>query len=116
MAADGFADDHPNLIEELVAQRERNPTSARAFQAQLDALLRSDRSQLVSQIRSPTLVLHGDHDPLVPLPNGELLADRIEGAELVIIPGCGHMPHLEKPAESAAHIREFLAVGRASPG
>lgn len=44
----------------------------------------------LSSIDVPTLVLHGSHDPLFPLPHGEALAAVISGARLVVIPGMGH--------------------------
>ena len=42
-------------------------------------------------ITTPTLVVHGEIDRLVPLANGEILADRIPGAELVVVPGANHV-------------------------
>jgi 3-oxoadipate enol-lactonase len=110
LTSDGFADDQADLIEMLVAQRERNPTSRAVFDGQLHALLSSDRSQLVADIRARTLVVHGDHDPLVPPENGRRLSARIPGAQFVLLPGCGHLPHLEKPVETANAIRAFLAA------
>lgn len=106
-----FADDHAELIEMLVAQRERNPTTGAAFQAQLEAIFRSDRSELVTKIQCPTLIIHGDLDPLVPVGNGRKLAERIPNNRFVLLEGCGHMPHLEMPAQAAAAIREFLREG-----
>ena len=41
-------------------------------------------------IALPTLVAHGDRDPLFPLPHGEALAAMIPGAELLVLPGMGH--------------------------
>lgn len=41
-------------------------------------------------ITAPTLVVHGDHDPLLPLPHGEALRDAIPGAELLVLQGAGH--------------------------
>ncbi|WP_202868297.1 alpha/beta fold hydrolase [Kribbella sindirgiensis] len=38
----------------------------------------------------PVLVLHGDADPLLPLPHGESVRDAVPGARLVILPGMGH--------------------------
>jgi pimeloyl-ACP methyl ester carboxylesterase len=38
----------------------------------------------------PTLVMHGDHDALLPLPHGEALRDTIRDAQLVVLPGAGH--------------------------
>jgi pimeloyl-ACP methyl ester carboxylesterase len=41
-------------------------------------------------ITAPTLVMHGDHDPLLPLPHGHALRDAIPGAELLVLEGAGH--------------------------
>ena len=41
-------------------------------------------------VRAPTLVLHGSHDPLVPLAGGEDTAANIPGAHLRIVPGMSH--------------------------
>jgi pimeloyl-ACP methyl ester carboxylesterase len=38
----------------------------------------------------PVLVLHGDADPLLPLPHGEAVRDAVPGARLVVLPGMGH--------------------------
>jgi pimeloyl-ACP methyl ester carboxylesterase len=38
----------------------------------------------------PTLVIHGDDDPLFPLPHGQALAREIPGAELLVLEGVGH--------------------------
>ncbi|HKP56587.1 MAG TPA: alpha/beta fold hydrolase [Polyangiales bacterium] len=110
LTSDGFADDHPDLIDMLVSQRERNPTSLPTFKAQFEAIMNSDRSQLVEKIKAPTLVIHGDLDPLIPPKNGLLLSQRIAGARFELIEGCGHLPHLEKSVETAALIRDFFAA------
>jgi pimeloyl-ACP methyl ester carboxylesterase len=47
------------------------------------------RSRLPS-IDVPTVVIHGDADPLFPLPHGEALAREIPGARLVVLPHTGH--------------------------
>ena len=41
-------------------------------------------------IAAPTLVVHGDRDPVFPLPHGEALRDAIPGAELLVLEGAGH--------------------------
>lgn len=42
------------------------------------------------EITTPTLVIHGDQDPLFPLPHGEALAREIPGARLAVLPHTGH--------------------------
>jgi pimeloyl-ACP methyl ester carboxylesterase len=76
----------------------------------LDALARRYR-----EIRAPTLVLHGERDPLIRLAHAERLAREIPPAELVPIPRCGHFPQEECPEEVAGKLRPFLervGVGR----
>ncbi len=41
-------------------------------------------------LRVPVLVVHGDMDPLLPLPHGAAVRDAIPGARLVVLPGAGH--------------------------
>lgn len=58
---------------------------------QLLAVLASgSREALLRRIERPTLVLHGDADPLVPPAHGEHTAACIPGARLEMVPGMGH--------------------------
>ena len=49
-----------------------------------------DRTEAVRGIGVPTLVVHGDSDPLINVSAGRRTAELITGAELLIIPGMGH--------------------------
>ena len=49
-----------------------------------------DRSELLARIQSPTLVIHGQADPLVPVAAGHDLQARIAGARADVLPGMGH--------------------------
>jgi pimeloyl-ACP methyl ester carboxylesterase len=58
---------------------------------QLAAILASgSRKTALAQVRTPTLVIHGDGDPLVPIEGGHDTAESIPGAEMLIIEGMGH--------------------------
>lgn len=61
------------------------------------------------RVKSPTLVIWGKQDGLVPLAHGEAYRNAIAGAELKVIDRCGHSPQLERPAEFVALVEEFLA-------
>ena len=67
------------------------------------------RRARLAQVRTPTLVLHGEDDPLIKLPAAEDTAKAIPGARLVTIPGWGHdipVPLVPRIAgEIAAHAR-----------
>ncbi len=49
-----------------------------------------DRRSRLKTITAPTIVLHGEDDPLVPIQGGEDTAKTIPGAQLRRIPGMGH--------------------------
>jgi len=59
------------------------------------------------QITTPTLVIHGEFDPILPLENGKALAAGIPKAQLLVLPGIGHeLPQAELPliADSVARL------------
>lgn len=73
---------------QLVFLRGLNPAGVAR---QLAAILASgNRKPALREVRVPTLVIHGDDDPLVPVACGVDVADAIPGAQLLRIPGMGH--------------------------
>ncbi|MCF8066026.1 MAG: alpha/beta hydrolase, partial [Desulfarculaceae bacterium] len=61
------------------------------------------------QIKTPTLVLTGDADVLIPPGNSEILARRIHGAKLVVVSGGGHQILVEQPEACNQAVLSFLA-------
>jgi pimeloyl-ACP methyl ester carboxylesterase len=64
-----------------------------------------DRSALLSRITAPTRVVHGEDDPLVPVPSAHDLVAKISNAVSDIIPGMGHdlpLPLLPRLANGIA--------------
>lgn len=58
---------------------------------QLAAILASsDRSAALGQVKVPTLVVHGDADPLIGPSGGRATADAVPASQLLLIPGMGH--------------------------
>ncbi|CAA9227183.1 MAG: Carboxyl esterase, a/b hydrolase [uncultured Actinomycetospora sp.] len=49
-----------------------------------------DRTAALADVRVPTLVVHGEDDPLVQVAGGRATAAAVPGAELLVIPGMGH--------------------------
>lgn len=82
---------HPERIEEDLVERSRIPATPTGYFGQIQAAARHDVWDGLPGIVVPTLVVHGDADILVPTENGRRIAARIPGAELVPIPGAGHM-------------------------
>jgi 3-oxoadipate enol-lactonase len=108
IAAPGFADAHPEVLNDIVQTALQAPTPRFVFMRQIGAIMASDRYADLPTIDAPTLVIHGDADPLVPYANAETLVERIPGAQLVRLRGCGHLAMWEQPAELTRVLLEFL--------
>ena len=85
-------------------------TGAAGFIRQQTAIMhRPDSRPDLGAIRCPTLVLVGRDDELTPPDRAEEMAHGIAGARLVVLPECGHLSTLERPAEVTAALMAWLA-------
>jgi pimeloyl-ACP methyl ester carboxylesterase len=97
-----------DLVQGIIDMFARS--SAEVFGAQIDALLaRPDASALLEQVHCPTLVLCGAEDSWAPAARHEEMAARITGATLTLVPRCGHMSTLERPAEVTRALVDWRA-------
>jgi len=71
------------------------------------------RRERLGRVITPTLVLHGEHDPLVKLEAGKDTAKHITGAKLVTIPGWGHDLPMELVDRIADEVAGHAASARA---
>lgn len=62
---------------------------------------------LADAVRCPAVVVHGEHDAIVPPAWGAALADRL-GARHVVLPGAGHCPQISEPTTVAALVSGAL--------
>jgi pimeloyl-ACP methyl ester carboxylesterase len=69
---------------------------------------RFDVMEHLGGIAAPTLVIAGSADQLTTLKYARFLAENIAGAHLTIIEGAGHMVMLERPAEVAGAVQDWL--------
>jgi pimeloyl-ACP methyl ester carboxylesterase len=63
----------------------------------------------VKAIDLPTLIIWGDEDPSIPVEFAHRLHRDIRGSELHVFPRVGHLPHEERPQETASLILNFLS-------
>ncbi|MBE9095184.1 alpha/beta fold hydrolase [Tychonema sp. LEGE 07203] len=63
----------------------------------------------VSQIQQQTLILWGKQDRILGTADAAKFESAIGNSQLIWIPDCGHVPHLEKPQITAQHILDFTA-------
>ena len=64
---------------------------------------------LLPCVRTPTLLVWGREDAITPIDSGAIYQRAIPRSRLVVIENCGHMPEMEKPAEFARLVENFLA-------
>ena len=121
------ADIAPALVDVLVAARApeavRHQVQASVaalrtgpYRQALAAIVTTDFRPVLPGIGVPTLVIVGDEDRVTPPVNSEELTRAIPGAQLVTIPGAGHLSNLDQPQAFEAALRPFLSghAGRAT--
>ncbi|MCJ0907470.1 hypothetical protein [Rhodococcus sp. ARC_M6] len=69
-----------------------------------------DVSDLLAQVRAPTLVVHRAHDRAAPVEQAAALAGGIAGAQLTVLPGRSHLPYAGDADALVATVRRFLGL------
>jgi pimeloyl-ACP methyl ester carboxylesterase len=82
--------DEAALRERIASDFNRAYTPAGFLRQYVGVLASPDRRPKLAGVKAPTVVIHGEVDPLVPLAGGKDTAENIPGAELLVIPGMGH--------------------------
>lgn len=95
-----------HTVEALLA---RTTFSAEPFQQFEDEMATFDIRDRVAEIRSPTLIVMGDHDAPDVREGSYLMHERIPHAQLFVVPGCGHWPPIERPDLFFPAVLRFLA-------
>jgi 3-oxoadipate enol-lactonase len=97
------------IDEDMVIRLQWFP-SALGYMGQLQGISAWEAYSRLSQISAPTLIIHGEADILVPAANAGIIASRITGAKLVLIPHAGHVFWTYQPEATHRAVLEFLAA------
>ena len=62
----------------------------------------------LNESKARVLIVHGSDDFIVPVSNSEKLAQMMPKAQLVVMPGVGHMPHEEDAAKFLDAVKKFI--------
>lgn len=111
--APGFAENHPEVVDELVVYRLSGPVPLEAYQAQTAiGLALMDEAACfehrLKNLKIPVVVFFGEHDKVVPPGNAALLAAQIPDSRVYIMPGVGHFFPMEKPEAAVAALIDLL--------
>jgi pimeloyl-ACP methyl ester carboxylesterase len=107
---DLFAPDADRSTRAEIARYQRACSSAATARALLALSYELDVSDLLAQVRVPTLVVHRTGDRAAPVAQAEALAAGIDGAELVLLPGRSHLPYAGDRDELVRVVRRFLGL------
>ena len=81
---------------------------ARAGVEGLHIIRRESVRRVLRQVQTPTLVLWGSRDRVIPLEHGAFMARQIPNARFAVVRGAGHMPFYEKPQQCNSIVLAFL--------
>ena len=102
----------PNLVTPALIDRyadfARAPGHRQILMSLQTAPRRGATPETLAQIKTPTLVMHGQDDHLIAFSDGEAFAHAIPGATLIAYPGVGHVPMEQIPDRSAADLTAWL--------
>jgi len=107
---DIFAPDVSPATRRELGRYQRASSDAATARALLALSYDLDVSELLADVRAPTLVVHRSQDRAAPLAQAEALADGIHGSQLVVLPGRSHLPWAGDAAAVVAPIRRFLGL------
>ena len=108
----GFADAHPDVVDEEAALGIKAATPPIAYMKQMQAINQWDPADALVGTPVPIVVGHGNADPLVPYANGVNLSSAL-GVELVTYEGSGHWLEVERAAEVAQLAKDHFAKAAA---
>ncbi len=104
---DNYTQNHKEEFEKRIAKSSGfDPVGVKG--SLLAMLGRNDTTEYLGKIKIPVLVICGEKDALTPPPVMKAMADKINGAEFVIIKNSGHMSPMENPEEVNEAIKIFL--------
>ncbi len=107
ISATWFVDyENASEFENCTAIAERS--SMQGLLAGLDAMSPWSRTNNLSNIKCPTLIIWGEADRSYGWPQIEKLWNTIPGVQLSVLPGCAHAAHLEKPELFNLVANDFL--------
>ncbi|HTP27079.1 MAG TPA: alpha/beta fold hydrolase, partial [Anaeromyxobacteraceae bacterium] len=93
-------------IEERTAH---SPPALAPLRAALEALIAADQRSRLREVKVPTLLIHGECDPICLPGASSFAASHIRGARRLLLPGVGHAPQLSRPELVNELLLRFLS-------
>jgi pimeloyl-ACP methyl ester carboxylesterase len=104
-----------SFLYQRVNERVWSDSQRDAYLSTLRQMVRStilqpkkDLEERIKAGQIPLLIIWGEQDFIMPIGNGQALAQMCPTAKFICIPGAGHLPHQEKPSLFLDALRPFL--------
>jgi pimeloyl-ACP methyl ester carboxylesterase len=98
----------PQIMNDIMQPRAAGDVSEDMYRVQLQAAVKFNVEDRLAAIKSPTLIVSGDADVVVPVQNSYNLARQIPNAELRLVSGGGHTFFIEQADEFNQVLTEWL--------
>lgn len=99
----------PATLAAFIEKKSKDVQDPEGYRAQIAAVLGHDAYERLAEIASPTLIVTGDDDRIIPALSSNVLHEAIPGSRLQEIEGAGHLFFIERPEETVRLVEDFLA-------
>ena len=108
-----FVREHPEAVQKLKESYSRSPTPLSNYLLHVIARQEHETTDRLGEIKAPTLVMVGEQDRVIGgtgdhFRGAEVLAERIPGAEFVVVKGARHAFLWEDPEQAHKTIWDFI--------
>jgi 3-oxoadipate enol-lactonase len=101
-------DDKPELVSKVAGIMAQTSTNG-MVSALMGMKFRPDSTTTLGRIKSPTLIIHGADDQIIPSSESEAMHAGIAGSQMEIIPNAGHLSNLEQIQLFNQALERFLS-------
>lgn len=93
-------------VDRVVSETASTPDAT--FRAAIEAIVNYEADAALADLRTPTLLIAGEIDPIGKADNLAALHGQLEGSEFHVVPGCGHYSWVEDPETFDAAVLPFI--------
>jgi 3-oxoadipate enol-lactonase len=109
----GFIRQRPERVDMVLRQLRASPPGG--YAACCEALALADLRAEIGRIVTPTLVIHGKHDPVIPLEDARFIVEQVAGARLVELEA-SHLSNVEAADAFNEALVAFLTNTQGAAG
>ncbi len=110
-----YVETHPDEMKQLIERGVKYVPPAGIVGKQMFIGMTFNHAEAAAQIKTPTLILHGEQDRIVPVKNAYNLHNLIRGSRLEILKESGHICIIDQSDETARLLTEYLLQKASSP-